>query len=318
MAEKKGFSIKKLFVGGFGTVLGLLILAVVFAVLSKSFLTPVNIRNILIQSGTNAIIAVGMTFVIISGNIDISVGSTLALASCIGATLMVRTENIFLGIIVCLVVGVLLGLFNGMLVAYLGFPPFIVTLSNMWLFRGSAYLFTGGMAVTGLPAQLSDLVLGSVWIIPNIVLIVIIVYVICHLILQKTTVGRKIFAVGDNKDSARLSGIDVKKITLSVFAVSGFMAALSGIIYMGRLNSGQPIAGQSYEMYAIAAAVIGGASLTQGGIGNMLGTLIGAIFISVLNNGLTILNVNTYWQQVCMGIVLLLAVGLDRLRKTMK
>lgn len=318
MADKKGISLKKLFVGGFGTVLGLLILAVVFAVLSKSFLTLTNIRNILIQSGTNAIVAVGMTFVIISGNIDISVGSILALSSCIGATFMVETGNVPVGILVSLAAGLLLGLFNGTLVAYLGFPPFIVTLSNMWLFRGSAYLFTGGMAVTGLPLTLSNLVLGSVGFLPNIVLVIIVVYVICHLVLQQTTAGRKIFAVGDNSESARLSGINVKRTTLMVFGVSGFMAALAGIIYMGRLNSGQPIAGQSYEMYAIAAAVIGGASLTQGGIGNMLGTLIGAIFISVLNNGLTILNVNTYWQQVCMGIVLLLAVGLDRLRKTIK
>ena len=318
MADKKGFSLKRLFVGGFGTVLGLLILILVFSLLSSIFLTPSNIRNILIQSGTNAIVAVGMTCVIISGNIDISVGSTLALSSCIGATVMVRTDNVFLGIVIALIAGLILGLFNGFLVAYLGFPPFIVTLSNMWLFRGSAYLFTGGMAVTGLPTALSNLVLGNALKIPNIVLLIIIVYVICHLMLQQTTGGRKIFAVGDNSESARLSGINVKRITLSVFALSGFMAALAGIVYMGRLNSGQPIAGQSYEMYAIAAAVIGGASLTQGGIGNMLGTLIGAIFISVLNNGLTILNVNTYWQQVCMGIVLLLAVGLDRLRKSIK
>ena len=124
--------------------------------------------------------------------------------------------------------------------------------------------------------------------------------------------------MGDNSESARLFGINVKRVTLAAFVLSGFCAALSGIVYMGRLNSGQPIAGQSYEMYAIAAAVIGGASLTKGGIGSMVGTLIGAIFISVLQNGLTILNVNTYWQQVCLGVVLLLAVGLDRFRKSVK
>ena len=143
-----------------------------------------------------------------------------------------------------------------------------------------------------------------------------VLYIVMWFILQKTTFGRKICAIGDNQESARLSGINVKRTKLIVFCMSGFFAALSGLVYMSRLNSGQPIAGQSYEMYAIAAAVIGGASLVKGGIGNIVGTLIGAIFIAGLQNGLTILNVNTYWQQVCMGLVVLLAVGLDRLRKT--
>lgn len=314
----KKISLKKLFVGGLGTVLGLLILTVVFSVMSSTFLTSSNITNILVQSGTNAVIAVGMTYVIISGNIDISVGASLALSSCVGAKVMVNTNNALLGVLAALLAGVVLGLFNGTLIAYLGFPPFIVTLSTMWLFRGAAYLFTGGQAVVGLPDILTGVALGRTLYIPNIVWLIIIVYVICHFVLQKTTAGRKVCAVGDNAESARLSGINVKKVTLSVFVLSGFCAALSGIIYMGRLNSGQPIAGQSYEMYAIAAAVIGGASLTKGGIGSMVGTLIGAIFIAVLQNGLTILNVNTYWQQVCMGVVLILAVALDRFRKSVK
>lgn len=318
MGKGSGISLKKLMTGTFGTAIGLIILMVVFSVLSSTFLTTSNLTNVLIQSGTNAIIAVGMTFVIISGNIDISVGASLALSSCVGAKVMTTTGNVFLGIIAALATGILLGLFNGVLVAYLSFPPFIVTLSTMWLFRGMAYLFTDGQAVVGLPSLMSTIVLGSMLYIPNIVWMIVIVYVICHFVLQKTTPGRKVFAVGDNSESARLSGIGVKRVTLSVFVFSGFTAAFSGLIYMGRLNSGQPIAGQSYEMYAIAAAVIGGASLTQGGIGNMLGTLIGAIFISVLQNGLTILNINTYWQQVCMGVVLLLAVALDRFRKSVK
>ncbi|HHX36527.1 MAG TPA: ABC transporter permease [Clostridiaceae bacterium] len=318
MQQKSKFSLKRAFAGNLGTALGLIILVIVFTILSSSFLTNTNVSNILVQSGTNAIIAVGMTFVIISGNIDISVGSILALSSCVGAKLMVDTNNVLLGVLASLLTGVILGLFNGSLVALLEFPPFIVTLSNMWLFRGIAYLYTGGQAVVGLPKNLTRVVLGSFLYIPNIVWLIIIVYIIAHIVLQKTTAGRKICAVGDNSESARLSGINVKKVTLGAFVSSGFFAALSGLVYMGRLNSGQPIAGQSYEMYAIAAAVIGGASLTEGGIGNMLGTLIGAIFISVLQNGLTILNVNTYWQQVCMGLVLLLAVGLDRFRKTVK
>lgn len=318
MEKKKNISIKKIMSGSLGTILGLVILMIVFTFLSDTFLTRSNITNALIQSGTNAIIAVGMTYVIISGNIDISVGASLALSSCVGANIMVNTNNIFLGIVAALLTGILLGLFNGSLVAYLGFPPFIVTLSTMWLFRGLAYLYTGGQAVVGLPDGMTSFAMGSILFIPNIVWLIAIVYVICHIALQKTTAGRKVCAVGDNAESARLSGINVKKVTLAAFTLSGFCAALSGVIYMARLNSGQPIAGQSYEMYAIAAAVIGGASLTKGGIGSMVGTLIGAIFISVLQNGLTILNVNTYWQQVCMGVVLLLAVGLDRFRKSVK
>ncbi len=308
--------IKRLLAGSIGTLCLLIILLSVFTFLSEMFFTSGNFANLLVQSGTNAIIAIGMTFVIISGNIDISVGSVLALAGCIGAKFIVSTGNTWLGIIITLAVGIFLGLFNGVLIAYLGFQPFIVTLSTMWLYRGMAYLYTGGRAIVGLPDAFVNLGRGKLFELPNVVWIIAILYAICFFILQMTTFGRKICAIGDNQEAARLSGINVKRIKLIVFAMSGFFAAFSGLIYMSRLNSGQPIAGQSYEMYAIAAAVIGGASLVKGGIGNIVGTLIGAVFIAGLQNGLTILNVSTYWQQVCMGLVVLLAVGLDRLRKT--
>ncbi|MDD3212053.1 MAG: ABC transporter permease [Eubacteriales bacterium] len=307
---------KRILVGNLGTFLVLVALMAVFSFLSGAFLTTSNLSNLLVQSATNAIIAVGMTFVIVSGNIDISVGSTLAASSCIGASVMVNTGSIFVGVLAALIAGILLGLFNGTLVAYLGFPPFIVTLATMWLFRGFAYLYTNGISINGLPKSMLQLARGSGFLLPNVVWVIIVIYLICHFMLQKTTYGRKICAVGDNAEAARLSGINNRRIVLTVFALSGLFAALSGIVYMSRLNSGQPIAGQSYEMYAIAAAVIGGASLTKGGIGNLVGTLIGAIFIAALQNGLTIMNVSTYWQQVCMGLVVLLAVGLDRLRKT--
>lgn len=308
--------IKRLLAGSIGTLCLLIILLSVFTFLSEMFFTSGNFANLLVQSGTNAIIAIGMTFVIISGNIDISVGSVLALAGCIGAKFMVSTGNTWLGIIITLAFGIFLGLFNGVLIAYLGFQPFIVTLSTMWLYRGMAYLYTGGRAIVGLPDAFVNLGRGKLFGLPNVVWIIAILYAICFFILQMTTFGRKVCAIGDNQEAARLSGINVKLIKLIVFAMSGFFAAFSGLIYMSRLNSGQPIAGQSYEMYAIAAAVIGGASLVKGGIGNIVGTLIGAVFIAGLQNGLTILNVSTYWQQVCMGLVVLLAVGLDRLRKT--
>ena len=308
--------IKRLLAGSIGTLCLLIILLTVFTFLSEMFFTSGNFANLLVQSGTNAIIAIGMTFVIISGNIDISVGSVLALAGCIGAKFMVSTGNTWLGIIITLVVGIFLGLFNGVLIAYLGFQPFIVTLSTMWLYRGMAYLYTEGRAIVGLPDVFVNLGRGKLFELPNVVWMIAVLYAICFFILQKTTFGRKICAIGDNQEAARLSGINVRSTKLIVFGMSGFFASFSGLVYMSRLNSGQPIAGQSYEMYAIAAAVIGGASLVKGGIGNIVGTLIGAVFIAGLQNGLTILNVSTYWQQVCMGLVVLLAVGLDRLRKT--
>jgi ribose transport system permease protein len=310
--------LKRLLVGNLGTFIVLLVLVAVFSLLSNIYLTTSNLSNLLVQSATNAIIAVGMTFVIVSGNIDISVGSILAASSCVGATIMVNTNSILLGVAAALASGVVLGLINGTLIAYLGFPPFIVTLSTMWLFRGFAYLYTNGIAIVGLPKSMLQLARGNAFLLPNVVWLIIVIYVICHFLMQKTTYGRKICAVGDNAEAARLSGINNKKILLTVFVMSGLFAALSGVVYMSRLNSGQPIAGQSYEMYAIAAAVIGGASLTKGGIGNLVGTLVGAIFIAALQNGLTIVNVSTYWQQVCMGLVVLLAVGLDRLRKTVR
>ena len=306
---------KMLLMGSFGTFCLLAILLIIFACLSDSFFTSSNLTNLLVQSGTNAIIAVGMTFVIISGNIDISVGSVLAMSICVGAKVMVKTGNPALGILAALVVGVLLGMMNGLLAAYLGFQPFIVTLSTMWLYRGMAYLYTGGIAIVGMPASFIQLGRGSTLSIPNVVWLIIVLYLFCSFLLKNTTFGRKVCATGDNQEAARLSGINIKKVKLIVFSMSGFFAALSGLVYMSRLNSGQPIAGQSYEMYAIAAAVIGGASLTKGGVGNLVGTLIGAIFIAALQNGLTILNIGTYWQQVCMGLVVLLAVGIDRLRK---
>ena len=307
--------VQQLLLGKFGILLGLIVLTVVFAAQSDVFLSSGNVKNILIQSAVNAVIAAGMTFVIICGEIDLSVGASLALSSVIGARIMVDTGNVVLGIVVALAAGTLFGAFNGVIVAWLGFPAFIVTLSTMWLYRGSAYVFTEGQAIVNLPSGLMTLALGSFLGIPLIIWLMAAVYLLCHLVLTKLTIGRKVFAVGDNREAARLSGINVKVIKLFVFSVSGFLAALSGIILMARLNSGQPIAGSSFEMYAIAAAVIGGSSLTKGGIGGVLGTLIGAVFIATLQNGLVILNVSSFWQQVMMGIVVLLAVGIDKLRK---
>lgn len=315
MNKSIGDKIRQQLLGRFGIFLGLLALMTVFTFMTPVFFTSGNIKNILIQSGTNAIIAAGMTFVIIGGEIDLSVGSIVALTSVVGAQIMVNTHNVFFGIMVTLGMGIILGLINGIFIAYLEFPSFIVTLSTMWLFRGAAYVYTEGQAVVGLPDGIMNLAMGSFLNISNIVWLIATTYIICFMILAKITTGRKIYAVGDNREAARLSGINVKAIKTLIFVISGFLASLGGIVLMSRLYSGQPVAGSGFELSAIAAAVIGGTSLTKGGVGGVIGTLIGAVFIATLQNGLVILNVTSFWQQVFMGIVVLMAVAIDKYRK---
>lgn len=280
------------------------------------FLTRTNLTNILIQAGTNAVIAVGMTFVIITGNTDLSVGSLLALSSVIGARFMADGGPIWMGICLMLLVGVGLGILNGVFIAKCKFPAFITTLASMWLFRGLAYVYTGAQAITGLPRNYRLIAMGNVCGIPNIVLIIIIVYTFAHFVLNKTAFGRHVYATGDNEEAAWLSGVNVGRVKLAVFALSGFFAALGGVVYTSRLFSGQPVAGSGYELNAIAAVVIGGTSLA-GGVGGVLGTLVGAVFIATLTNGLVLLNVSAFWQQVFMGVVVLGAVALDRYRKSL-
>ncbi|MCL7749917.1 ABC transporter permease [Halalkalibacter alkaliphilus] len=313
--QSLGFKLKKQLLGGLGTFVGLFILLTIFSMLSPVFFTAGNLQNILIQSATNAIIAAGMTFVIIAGQIDLSVGSTLALTSIVSAEVMLSTGSLFLGIVVALILGTLLGAFNGFFVAFMGLPAFIVTLATMWLFRGTAYVISEGQAIVGLPEGLRVLSSGSFLFIPNIVWLMLLTYFVCYIVLTRLTVGRKIYATGDNEESARLSGINVKMVQILVFSISGFLTSVGAIVLMARLNSAQPVAGTTFELMAIAATVIGGTSLTKGGVGGILGTLIGAVFIASLLNGLVILNVSAFWQQVIMGIVILFAVGIDKYRK---
>jgi ribose transport system permease protein len=300
--------------GRFGVIIGLLVVVTVFSLLSPIFLSAGNITNILIQASTNALIAAGMTFVILSANIDLSVGSMLALSSVVGAAYIADGGPILVGVLIMLGVGALGGLLNGISVGFLGFPAFIVTLATMWLFRGSAYVFTNGQAVTGLPREFRTLATGDLFGIPNIVWLVALVYVVCYFVLSLTTFGRQVYAVGDNKEAARLSGVNVKRVTAVVFVIAGVLAALGGVVLTSRLFSGQPVAGITFELSAIAAVVIGGTSLF-GGKGSILGTLVGAVFIATLLNGLVIMNVSSFWQQVVMGLVVLAAVGIDQYRK---
>lgn len=310
-----GQRIRQELLGRFGVLLGLIVLMGIFTALSPVFLTTGNLTNILIQAGTNAIIAAGMTFVILSGNIDLSVGSVLAISTVVGTAYIADGGSIGVGVAIALGMGIVGGLINGVCIAFFNFPAFITTLSTMWFFRGLAYVVTNGQAVTSLPREFRTLATGSIAGIPNIVILLIIVYAVAYFVLTRTTLGRKIYAVGDNEEAARLSGVNTKRIKVTVFVISGFLAAVGGVVLASRLNSGQPVAGISYELSAIAAAVIGGTSLSRGGVGGILGTLVGAVFIATLLNGLVILNVSSFWQQVFMGIVVLAAIGIDQYRK---
>lgn len=286
-------------------------LIIILTMLSDSFLSLHNIINILRQSSMVAIIAVGVFFAIVSGGIDISVGSTVGLAGVIMAKSLVELNlPIFLGIIIGLAVGTFVGLINGLLVAKRNIPPFVATLGTMGAVRGLTYVLTNAYPVSGLPKGIDFIGRGYVGPIPVPIIIMLVVYVLAYIVAEHTRVGRFIFAIGGNEEAAHLSGIKIDKYRIFAYMTSGGLAALSGIILVSRLASGQPNAGLNYEFEAITSAVVGGTSLS-GGKGTILGVLFGALFISILLNGMVLLNISSYYQQMLKGIVLILAVMVD-------
>ncbi|MGJ8531028.1 MAG: ABC transporter permease [Alphaproteobacteria bacterium] len=294
-----------------GTILGLLIIVVVFSLLTPVFLTTPNLINILQQSSLNAVIALGMTLVIISGGIDLSVGPTAALSAVIGATLMVAGVPIYLAILAALGVGILCGLFNGVLVAYAGLQPFIVTLGGLSLYRALALIYTGGNPVFGIPPEFRALTNGTLLGIPNPVIIVAIIALLLWILLNKTPLGEYILAVGGNEEAARIAGVPVAKTKVATFVISGSLASIAAMILVGRLGAAEPTIGNLWELDAIAAAAIGGASL-MGGKGSIVGTLIGAIILGALRNGLTLMNVQAFYQLLATGIIIIAAMLIDR------
>ncbi|MCR9237022.1 MAG: ABC transporter permease [Alphaproteobacteria bacterium] len=294
-----------------GTILGLLIIVVVFSLLTPVFLTAPNLINILQQSSLNAVIALGMTLVIISGGIDLSVGPTAALSAVIGATLMVAGVPIYVAILAALGVGILCGLFNGVLVAYAGLQPFIVTLGGLSLYRALALIYTGGNPVFGIPPEFRALTNGTLLGIPNPVIIVAIIALLLWILLNKTPLGEYILAVGGNEEAARIAGVPVAKTKVATFVISGSLASIAAMILVGRLGAAEPTIGNLWELDAIAAAAIGGASL-MGGKGSIVGTLIGAIILGALRNGLTLMNVQAFYQLLATGIIIIAAMLIDR------
>ncbi|MFX3622926.1 MAG: ribose ABC transporter permease [Ectobacillus sp.] len=296
-----------------GSLIGLVLIVVVISVLNPSFLAPTNLFNILRQVSINALIAFGMTFVILTGGIDLSVGSILALSSALVAGMLASGMDATLAIGAGLLAGLVMGILNGVIIAKGKVAPFIATLATMTIFRGLTLVYMDGRPITGLGDNLMFQMLGRGYFfgIPVPAVTMLITFAILYFILKKTAFGRRTFAIGGNEEAALLSGINVNRMKVMIYGISGLLAAFAGIILASRLDSAQPTAGTSYELDAIAAVVLGGTSLS-GGKGWIVGTLIGALIIGVLNNGLNLLGVSSFFQQVVKGLVILLAVLLDR------
>jgi ribose transport system permease protein len=307
----------KAIVGDLGISSALLLEVVLFSALSPHFFTADNILNVTLQTSITAIIAAGMTFVILTAGIDLSVGAMVAFSGVV-VTSILRLGMPFslsfpLGLLAGIAIGICSGSLAGLFVTRFNITPFIVTIALMSILRGASYMYTEGRPVWGLPEEFSFLGSGRVIGIPVPTIIMICIYIIAFVVLKQTKFGRYVYAVGGNKEAARLAGIDVNRVLWLVYVISGVLAATSGVLLASRMNSGQPNAGLMYEMDAIAAVVVGGTSLF-GGRGSIVGTFLGAMLIGVLRNGLNLLNVGSYVQMVVLGVVILLAVLLDQLR----
>jgi len=296
----------------YGVLLGFLALCISLTFLSDVFLTPGNIINVLRQVSVNAIIAAGMTFVILTAGIDLSVGSMLALAGVITAGM--QGNGTLVAIVVPLVAMGLLGYFNGTVITKGQIAPFVVTLGMMTVARGLTLVYSGGMPISGMNEAFRFLGDGHIWVIPVPVIIMLLVYAVAGWVLRFTPFGRYVYAIGGNEQVVRLSGINVNRVKAAVYAISGVAAALAGIILTSRLDSGDPTAGVAFELDAIAAVVIGGTSVA-GGEGGVGGTLLGALLIGVLNNGLNLLDVPAFYQQIFKGLIIVGAVFFDRRKR---
>ena len=307
----------KYFKDNIGIIIALLamfIFLTVFPTTRSTFLTPKNMFNILRQNASNLFLATGMTMVIILGGIDLSVGSVIALSGVVAAGCVVNfglPEAV--GFAAAIAVGAIVGMFNGFVICKTDIPPFIVTLASMNITKGIALVLTGGAPIRCMTDAFKFPGAGYVGPVPTPVILMVVIFVIAALMINRTQLGRHIYAVGGNVQAARFSGINVQKVKFIVYAYTGLMAGIAGVVIASRLYSGQPTAGDGAEMDAIASVVVGGTSMS-GGSGRIGGTLIGVLIIGVLNNGLNLLGVDSNFQYVVKGLVILLAVYIDFLR----
>ncbi len=294
----------------------LVVMSGVLAAARPSFLEPANLSTVVTRMSVIAILAMGETFVIIAGGIDLSVGSVVALSGVLAALLMKEGVAMLPAAAVGVAAATACGLLNGLLVTWGRLPSFIVTLGTMRICRGLAKMPTSATDISGLPSSFLSLHTGRLLggLLPTPVVIMFLIAVVAHFILRQTRPGRYFYAMGSNMEAARLSGVNIKAYTATVFAACGTLAGIAGVLLAARLGVGQPTAGEGYELDAIAAAVIGGASL-MGGLGSMPGTLLGALMMAVLRNGCNLLNFAPHWQDVTIGVVIILAVLWDKLRQ---
>ncbi|OPH60041.1 ribose ABC transporter permease [Paenibacillus ferrarius] len=295
--------------------IALVVLMIVLSFIAPSFLTSKNLLTVLLQSSLNSIVAVGMTFIIISGGIDLSVGAIVALSAAVMGELVVNQGvNPYIGLLIPLVIGVAVGWIHGVVITKFNINPFIVTLGAMTIWRGAALVFVQGRTIYGLPDAITWLGQGYVGPIPVAVLLTAVVYLVAWFLLTRTKIGMYTYSIGGNEKASRLSGIHTDRAKIFIYAFGGLLCGLTGIIVAGRINGTSALVGNGYELDAIAAVVIGGTSLA-GGRGVIWGTLIGAIIMGVIRNGLNLLNVSPYYQLIIIGIVIVAAVGLDSLKQ---
>ena len=304
-------------IGSSSVLLAFVIICVIMGVLTPTFFTVDNIRLVILHACINAVLAVGLTFVIITAGIDLSVGSVLAFCGIMLGISIRSGVPLPLALVICIAVGVACGLTNGFIITRMKLPPFIATLGMMSIARGAALVVSDGKPISSFSDSFLFIANGTIVGIPVMILITAVVYILAHLTLTRTPFGRHVYATGGNQEAARLSGVDTGKVLLWVYMISGLLCGLAAIMFTARVNSAGPTAGLMYELFAIAAAVIGGTSL-MGGFGNVWGTLIGALIISVINNGLNLLNVSSYIQQIVIGTVIILAVFVDALKERSK
>ena len=311
--EKKSFDIKK-FLMKYVMYLFLILMCIVLTVASDKFLTVTNLMTIIKQISIQSIVAIGMTMIIISGNIDLSVGSLVALCSVSGAMIMNKGLPMIAAVIASVIIGALVGFITGGVTAKLKLHSFLVTLSLMTALRGLAQTMTNGRPVAGLPSAFGKIASASIGPVPLLVIYMIVLYAIFMYVMKYTAFGRSIYAVGSNQESARLSGINIEMVKTMVFVISGALCGIAGVLLTAQVRSGDPTCANAWEMDTIAGAIIGGTDM-NGGEGKLGGTIIGLLFVGILANGMVLLGVSAYMQSVIKGLVIFMAVIINSIQK---
>lgn len=305
---------KKIKFREYGVLIGFLILCIVITIITPTFISQQNILNLLRQSSIVGIIAAGMTFVIISGNFDISVGATAGFAGAIIMTMAKNGMSVGICIVATIVICAIIGVINGVAVAIFNIPSLIATMAMVSVVQGSMYLLTGGYPVSADIPLLDTLGNDYLWIVPNPVVVFALVVFVSYIVLTKTKFGRYVYSVGGNKESSKLNGINVEHTIIKVFVINAVLAGLAGIVLVGRMGTASTTAGDGYDMDAIASVVIGGTSVL-GGSGSVLKTVIGVLLMSVISNGFNLLGVDMYFQYIFEGLIIIVAVGIDSYSK---